>query len=175
MDWYKQRINKVLMDKRLLSINNRYFICFGLLLLSIVSGITIKERKNGDQSKKYSLIAHPVSYENSDSIRVLVYFHMPYRSLQFIKFKSGFKAEYEATLSVLSDNGIQRDYRVWSDTILVDEYAKTISAKLFITFMADLQVLNEKIRLESNIMDLDTRNIYEQSKVIDLSQYATIC
>ena len=159
------------MDKRFLNITSKYIIYLEILLLSFVCGKLNKRGENTNHSKMYSLISHPVVHENADSIRIFVYFHIPYSSLQFVKEKSGFRAEYEASLSVLSKQGIQKYYRVWSDSISVDKYAKTTSSRLSVILMTEFPAIPEEIHLESNVMDLDNRNIFEQTDVLNLAPY----
>ena len=82
------------------------------------SGLSGNPLKGNNFIRQYQLSVYTVASESSDSIRVLSYLSIPNHVLQFVKSSKGFKASYEATISIKRKKGDLIGRKNWSSDLI---------------------------------------------------------
>ena len=95
---------------------------------------------------------------SNDSLKIVTFIEIPYRSVQFIKNGEAFLAKYQASLGIKNNDGDEGDYMVWTDSIRLNSYKDTRSAlknrKHYTTFRVKV---NKGYSITGQLQDLDTR------------------
>ena len=105
-------------------------ILLWVLIFSTISDIGFSQRsKKGKilgNIGRYNLIEFSRAF-SKDSILVTAFVDIPFQSLQFIKKEKSFFASYDVSIS-LTNNKDKRIFRkMWSDSIITDDYIQTQS------------------------------------------------
>ncbi len=135
-----------------------------LPILLILLSILLVGQSSRNRSTKTELIDNfsiktvPVAVSSEDSIKIITVLEIPYSSLQFIKDKTGFRAEYEATIVVQDDENHQFDRAIWQETVHADNYLETVSLQSHITHGNEMVVPLGNVRVITEITDLETHN-----------------
>ena len=82
--------------------------------------------KKTSKINKFSLSTF--SFASSlDSVTITTFLEIPYSVLQFVKKENKYIALYQASIGIKDVDGLQRQYSVWKDSLIVDEYFDTKS------------------------------------------------
>ena len=100
-----------------------------------------------------------------DSIKVTTFVEIPFSSLQFIKRNSDFIASYSASVMLKDSKEKQLLKKVWSDSIVVDEYIYTQSKLRTKKHYINFNVAKEKYEIISELYDNDTRKKVVKRKI----------
>ena len=104
-----RRLNNVPMEKRPLML--RIQIILLMIVVCFQDGNLDAQRI--DRSKKGSSAIHQfqlngfTEMQSADSVRVVARLDVPSTALQFLKSENGFSAAFEATISLVNNDGIQ--------------------------------------------------------------------
>ena len=90
-------------------------------------GLSGNRLKGNNFIRQYQLSVYTVASESSDSIRVLSYLSIPNHVLQFVKSSKGFKASYEATISIKRKKGDLVGRKNWSNELITKTYLESTS------------------------------------------------
>ena len=113
--------------------------------------------KKTSKINKFSLSTF--SFASSlDSVTITTFLEIPYSVLQFVKKENKYIALYQASIGIKDVDGLQRQYSVWKDSLIVDEYFDTksmiMNRKHFSSF--SVSKFNE-YNVVGELQDLDTR------------------
>ncbi|MBT4176798.1 MAG: hypothetical protein HOE02_00750, partial [Candidatus Marinimicrobia bacterium] len=133
-----------------------------LLLLMISMGLSASQWGKENRNKKLSLIHRFIiasfsEAETADSVRVVAYIEIPYRTIQFIKKDNTFLGSYEASLSLSEKKGGQINRKIWKENIIVDSYDQSKSYRRNIKHSIEFIVPKGEFVLKGELVDLDTR------------------
>ena len=121
------------------------FIFFSLLSTDCIFAQRSKKNSNRGNIGQYGLVSfsRPI---NKDSIKVTTFVEIPFSSLQFIKRNSDFIASYSASVMLKDNKEKQLLKKVWSDSIVVDEYIYTQSKLISENIKWNLKINKKKIK-----------------------------
>ena len=99
-----------------------------LLLFSIDYSFCQKQNRNKILSNvgNYSLIKFSKPF-SKDSVLVTTFVEIPFQSLQFIKKEKSFFASYDVSISLKNNKGKRIFRKMWSDSIITNDYTQTQS------------------------------------------------
>jgi len=144
-------------------------------LLFVLNGnITLAQRQQQIPKKnieKFALSAFTRTTNISDSLEVLIYMQIPNITLQYVKIDTSFIARYEAMIALQTKKGKQIGREVWQDSIIVKDYNSTNSILENKTLMSMYTISSGKYKVVASLLDLDTKNIGENTIKLDLSDY----
>ncbi len=151
------------------------------LILLLISHILLiddinAQRKTGIKKEKSNvekfILAPFLSTSHKDSIRIVTYIEIPFYSLQFIKKLNYYCASYQASIGIKDKEGYDMGYMLWTDSIVVYDYASTNSViknkKHFSSFTIPIGGIYEIV---GELQDNDTRKKGIISKKINLKEY----
>ena len=129
----------------------------------------IKKNKNIGNIGQYGLVtfSRPIK---KDSIKVTTFVEIPFSSLQFIKRNSDFVASYSASVMLNDSKGKQLLKKVWSDSIVVDEYIYTQSKLRTKKHYINFKVGRGKYEITSELYDNDTKKKGSKKKNINFTK-----
>ena len=157
------------MEKRLL----RNFSIFILLLLLLFADFSFCQRSNKNKISsnigKYSLIQFSKPF-SKDSILVTAFVEIPFQSLQFIKKEKLFFASYDASISLRNKKGRRIFRKMWSDSIITNDYIQTQSQHRTKKHFVNLRVGKDEYLIDSELYDKDTRNKGSKNIKVDFSK-----
>lgn len=109
--------------------------------------------------------------ENTDQVKLEVYVKISHDAIQFLKYGSGFKAEYELTVSIFDSEDSQILEDIFIGTIITDKYSETTSKKLHIMETRTFYLDPGKYKINVKLMDFDTRKTGRKTHNIDLNRF----
>tara|TARA_A100001234_G_scaffold211073_1_gene211353 strand:+ start:210 stop:1469 length:1260 start_codon:yes stop_codon:yes gene_type:complete len=118
---------------------------------------------------KYSLIEFSKPF-SKDSILVTAFVEIPFQSLQFIKKEKAFFASYDLSISLKNKKGKRIFRKMWSDSIIANDYIQTQSKYRTQKHFVNLEVSKDEYVIESELYDKDTRNKGSKKIKIDFSK-----
>ncbi len=148
-----------------------------LLVILIIAtignaGIFTRNREEDKVSKpffRHKIYSYPLV--ERDSVFVSINIDIPYNELQFIKDGDRFRAEYEATILILDEDGQQAFSKIWTDTLFVDDFEKTNSIKLLEDNQLDIKLIPNKYVIKLGIRDINSKKRYFITKSFDYKDY----
>ncbi|MEC9448394.1 MAG: GWxTD domain-containing protein [Candidatus Neomarinimicrobiota bacterium] len=116
---------------------------------------------------------YTVASESSDSIRVLSYLSIPNHVLQFVKSSKGFKASYEATISIKRKKGDLVGRKNWSNDLITKTYIESTSKEIFNIHFNEFRVpLGEDYIISAELLDRDSNSSGIISKNLKLKKHS---
>ena len=148
------------------------------MIIIVMLSPSILISQNGKKNKKSKgniekFVLSPFTEAiSSDSVKIVTYIEIPYRSLQFIKSKDSFYGSYQASIGIRNKKGQELEHVAWTDSILINNYTDTKSyiknRKHFCVFRVPI---DEQYELIGELQDLDTRKKGILSKKINLKGF----
>jgi GWxTD domain-containing protein len=127
-----------------------------------------------DRSKKGSSAIHQfqlngfTEMQSADSVRVVARLDVPSTALQFLKSENGFSAAFEATISLVNNDGIQVGKKSWQKNIHVNNYIETTSREMVQYLTTEFTVGKGSYTVIGNVLDNDTRKAGVKKESIEL-------
>ena len=118
---------------------------------------------------KYSLIEFSKPF-SKDSILVTAFVEIPFQSLQFIKKEKSFFASYDVSISLRNKKGKRILRKMWSDSIITNDYIQTQSKYRTKKHFVNLKVGKDEYVIDSELYDKDTRNKGSKRIKLDFSK-----
>ena len=142
-----------------------------LFLFSVNYSFCQRQSKNKILSNvgKYSLIEFSKPF-SKDSILVTTFVEIPFQSLQFIKKENSFFASYDVSISLRNEKGKRIFRKMWSDSIITNDYIQTQSKYRTKKHFVNLKVGKNKYVIDSELYDKDTRNKGSKKIKLDFSK-----
>jgi len=160
------------MEKRFI-INSIIFIfSLSFIIGEIQAQINTNRRKEKTNVEKFNI--HPFYYAvDKDSVKIVAFLEIPFYCLQFIKQKHNYFASYQASIGIWDKDGDKKEYVVWVDSIIVDDYKITNSftrnRKHFTSFIIPK---NGQYEIIGELQDDDTRKKGILRKEVNLRGYS---
>ncbi len=109
----------------------------------------------------------------SGSVEIMSFVVIPNRSLQFIKEKNKFIAEYDANIFVTTDDeDIQVATGSFSDKIISNRFSETTSKVKSTVLNTSFVVPLDDYNISINVKDLDTKLSSKKSNNVELKQFS---
>lgn len=105
-----------------------------------------------------------------DSILITAFVEIPFQSLQFIKKEKSFFASYDVSISLKNKKGKRIFRKMWSDSIITNDYIQTQSKYRTQKHFVNLKVDKDEYILFSELYDKDTRNKGSKKIKLDFSK-----
>ena len=144
-----------------------------ILLIFLSIDFLFAQRSKKDLNRgnigQYGLVSFSRPIKN-DSIKVTTFVEIPFSSLQFIKRNSDFIASYSASVILNDNKDKQLLKKVWSDSIVVDEYIYTQSKLRTRKHYFNFNVGKRKYELASELYDNDTRKKGSKKKNLNFTK-----
>ncbi|GIQ98861.1 hypothetical protein CM15mP5_2960 [bacterium] len=142
-----------------------------LFLFSVNYSFCQRQSKNKILSNvgKYSLIEFSKPF-SKDSILVTAFVEIPFQSLQFIKKEKSFFASYDVSISLRNKKGKRIFRKMWSDSIITNDYIQTQSKYRTKKHFVNLKVGKDEYIIDSELYDKDTRNKGSKKIKLDFSK-----
>lgn len=147
-----------------------FVLILTLGMASQVSGQYARDKDEREQSK-FNIHVGRFPTQHNDSIRVMVATCIPLDNLVFLKHDIGFKAEYEISAFAVDDEGMARATRIWSEEVLIEEYADTQSEDLSHSSATGFELPSGEYEIVVNLVDVDTRKRFQEKQDIELAAY----
>ena len=141
---------------------------FTIIIIVFNSLSFTQPKKNNDNSGPFfylNLSRYPTN--NIDSTKINLHINIPYSSIQFLKKKDNFEANYELTYTIQSEDDIPITRLSKQYIAKVDDFNDTYSSLITDMVKETIILFNENSKLFVELMDLDTRKIFR--KQIDIS------
>ena len=144
-----------------------------IIVIFFSSDSIFSQRSKKDLSSvnigQYSLVSfsRPIK---KDSIKVTTFVEIPFSSLQFIKRNSDFIASYSASVMIKDSKEKQLLKKVWSDSIVVNEYIQTKSKLRTKKHYINFNVGIGKYEITSELYDNDTRKKGSKKKNLNFTK-----
>jgi len=137
------------------------------------TGMSGNPLKGNNFIRQYQLSVYTVASESSDSIRVLSYLSIPNHVLQFVKSSKGFKASYEATISIKRKKGDLVGRKNWSNDLITKTYLESTSKEIFNIHFNEFRVpLDEDYIISAELLDRDSNSSGIISKNLKLKKHS---
>ena len=150
---------------------NKIFLYSFIILISYLNAqAQMSNRREAQLIRQYGFSFYTVADSNSDSIRVLSYLSVPNNVLQFIKNNENFEAGYEATLSIKEKKGSQLGRKNWVNTLVTNEYLKSVSREIYTIHFAEFKVPVGDYIISAELLDKDSNDSGLRSKELNLSK-----
>ena len=117
----------------------------------------------------YSLVEFSKPF-SKDSILVTTFVEIPFQSLQFIKKEQSFFASYDVSISLRDKKGKRIFRKMWSDSIITNDYIQTQSKYRTRKHFVNLKVGKYEYVIDSELYDKDTRNKGSKKIKLDFSK-----
>ena len=142
-----------------------------LFLFSVNNSFCQRQNKNKILSNvgNYSLIEFSKPF-SKDSILVTTFVEIPFQSLQFIKKENSFFASYDVSISLRNEKGKRIFRKMWSDSIITNDYIQTQSKYRTKKHFVNLKVGKNEYVIDSELYDKDTRNKGSKKIKLDFSK-----
>ena len=142
-----------------------------LFLFSVNNSFCQRQNKNKILSNvgNYSLIEFSKPF-SKDSILVTTFVEIPFQSLQFIKKENSFFASYDVSISLRNKKGKRIFRKMWSDSIITNDYIQTQSKYRTKKHFVNLKVGKNEYVIDSELYDKDTRNKGSKKIKLDFSK-----
>ncbi|MAI88346.1 MAG: hypothetical protein CMF98_04625 [Candidatus Marinimicrobia bacterium] len=142
---------------------------FTIIIIIVFNSLSFSQpKKNNDNSGPFfylNLSRYPTN--NIDSTKIDLHINIPYSSIQFLKKKDNFEANYELTYTIQSQDDIPITRLSKEYIAKVDDFNDTYSSLITDMVKETIILFNENSKLFVELMDLDTRKIFR--KQIDIS------
>ena len=142
---------------------------FTIIIIIVFNSLSFTQpKKNNDNSGPFfylNLSRYPTN--NIDSTKINLHINIPYSSIQFLKKKDNFEANYELTYTIQSEDDIPITRLSKQYIAKVDDFNDTYSSLITDMVKERIILFNENSKLFVELMDLDTRKIFR--KQIDIS------
>ena len=142
---------------------------FTIIIFIFFNSLSFSQnKKNIDLSSPFfylKVARYPTT--NIDSSKIDIHINIPYSSIQFLKKKNFFEANYELTFTIQTQNNIPINRLSKQYIAKVDDFNDTHSSLVTDMIKESLILFNEDSKLLVELMDLDTRKIFR--KEIDIS------
>ena len=157
------------MEKRFVRKTSGFILV--LFLFSVNNSFCQRQNKNKILSNvgNYSLIEFSKPF-SKDSILVTTFVEIPFQSLQFIKKENSFFASYDVSISLRNKKGKRIFRKMWSDSIITNDYIQTQSKYRTKKHFVNLKVGKNKYVIDSELYDKDTRNKGSKKIKLDFSK-----
>ena len=157
------------MEKRFVRKTSGFILV--LFLFSVNNSFCQRQNKNKILSNvgNYSLIEFSKPF-SKDSILVTTFVEIPFQSLQFIKKENSFFASYDVSISLRNEKGKRIFRKMWSDSIITNDYIQTQSKYRTKKHFVNLKVGKNKYVIDSELYDKDTRNKGSKKIKLDFSK-----
>ena len=148
-------------------------VIISILLTFFIMGLIFaqisKKDFNRENIAQYGLVSfsRPIK---KDSIKVTTFVEIPFSSLQFIKRNSDFIASYSASVMLKDSKEKQLFKKVWSDSIVVNEYIQTKSKLRTKKHYINFNVGIGKYEITSELYDNDTRKKGSKKKNLNFTK-----
>ena len=137
------------------------------------TGMSGNPLKGNNFIRQYQLSVYTVASESSDSIRVLSYLSIPNHVLQFVKSSKGFKASYEATISIKRKKGDLVGRKNWSNDLITKTYLESTSKEIFNIHFNEFRLpLGEDYIISAELLDRDSNSSGIISKNLKLKKHS---
>jgi len=137
------------------------------------NGLSGNPLKGNNFIRQYQLSVYTVASESSDSIRVLSYLSIPNHVLQFVKSSKGFKASYEATISIKRKKGDLLGRKNWSNDLITKTYLESTSREIFnIHFNEFMIPSGDDYIISGELLDRDSNSSGIINKNLKLKKYS---
>ena len=137
------------------------------------TGMSGNPLKGNNFIRLYQLSVYTVASESSDSIRVLSYLSIPNHVLQFVKSSKGFKASYEATISIKRKKGDLVGRKNWSNDLITKTYLESTSKEIFNIHFNEFRLpLGEDYIISAELLDRDSNSSGIISKNLKLKKHS---
>ena len=142
---------------------------FTIIIIIVFNSLSFSQpKKNNDNSGPFfylNLSRYPTN--NIDSTKIDLHINIPYSSIQFLKKKDNFEANYELTYTIQSQDDIPITRLSKEYIAKVDDFNDTYSSLITDMVKETIILFNKNSKLFVELMDLDTRKIFR--KQIDIS------
>ena len=157
------------MEKRFVRKTSGFILV--LFLFSVNNSFCQRQNKNKILSNvgNYSLIEFSKPF-SKDSILVTTFVEIPFQSLQFIKKENSFFASYDVSISLRNEKGKRIFRKMWSDSIITNDYIQTQSKYRTKKHFVNLKVGKNEYIIDSELYDKDTRNKGSKKIKLDFSK-----
>jgi GWxTD domain-containing protein len=150
-----------------------------LIILLIGSGLLLamqreyaRDRDKQLHKQGVDLLAVTIPDSLSDSVKVLTYLTVPNRALQFVKDSGEFIADFETSITLQNEGGVQIGRRIWKNTLKTENYLETTANMIYSVYFNEFHVLPGKYKLISELLDKDTQHSTTREKDLDYENLA---
>ena len=152
-------------------------ILFTINFIIFASNTLTAQNFNSKSKSKLSvekyILAPFIEAIHEDSIKLVAFAEIPFSSLQFVKKRNNYIANYQITISLRYKKGNTFLNRVWIDSMVVQNYDDSRSIYKNSKHQFSVNVKNdEHYILTSELQDLDTRKKGLITKEIDLRKFS---
>ncbi len=145
-----------------------------LILLLLGSGLLLamqreytRDRDKQLHKQGVDLLAVTLPDSLNDSVKVLTYLTVPNRALQFVKDSGEFIADFETSITLQNEEGVQVGRRIWKNTLKTENYLETTANTIYSVYFNEFHVLPGKYKLISELLDKDTQHSTTREKDLD--------
>jgi len=145
-----------------------------LILLLLGSGLLLamqreytRDRDKQLHKQGVDLLAVTLPDSLNNSVKVLTYLTVPNRALQFVKDSGEFIADYETSITLQNEEGVQVGRRIWKNTLKTENYLETTANTIYSVYFNEFHVLPGKYKLISELLDKDTQHSTTREKDLD--------
>ena len=145
------------------------FIIFFFIGTHLIFAQSSKKDLNSGNIAQYGLVSfsRPIK---KDSIKVTTFVEIPFNSLQFVKKNSNFISSYSASIILRDSKRKQLYKKVWSDSIIVNDYIFTQSKLRTKKHYVNFNVAKGKYEITSELIDNDTRKKGSKKKNLNFTK-----
>jgi len=145
-----------------------------LILLLLGSGLLLamqreytRDRDKQLHKQGVDLLAVTLPDSLNNSVKVLTYLTVPNRALQFVKDSGEFIADFETSITLQNEEGVQVGRRIWKNTLKTENYLETTANTIYSVYFNEFHVLPGKYKLISELLDKDTQHSTTREKDLD--------
>ncbi len=109
--------------------------------------------------------------EKPDSSKIMVYLKIPYDDLQFVKYDSIYRAQYEVSIVVFDNSGSQADGKIKRHTVEVPTFNMTNARDVYDHSQYEFTLHNSLYKISIGLMDMDTRKTTYWKNKVNLEKY----
>ncbi len=155
----------------------KYVTRFTLLaLLTCTAGLLFAQAQFRSQMRDagtpfYHVDVARFPTEVQDTSRVEIFIRVPYDDLQFVKYDSVYRAEYEVSIVVFDKDGIQADGEIKRHMVQVREFKRTNATDEYDNSRYAFTLHNSVYKVSVGLMDMDTRKTSYRKNTIDLKAF----
>ena len=121
-----------------------------LLFTTLVGAQGINSNIN---SFKTNVVLRP----SENNIEVIAFVEIFNRNLQFLKKDYNFEASYDLNISIISEDGSKIDEKSFSETIVVENFSKTVSRANPILITASFKIPLQEFNVNFSLKDMETK------------------
>ena len=128
-----------------------------LLFTTLVGAQGINSNIN---SFKTNVVLRP----SENNIEVIAFVEIFNRNLQFLKKDIKFESSYNLNISLISEDGSKIDEKSFSETIVVENFSKTVSRVNPIQIISSFEIPLQEFNINFSLKDMDTKLIGKKQK-----------